>query len=107
MADRIELARQYMDLQRDNKIDEAIAMLAEDVSLTNPMTGTVTGKSAVETAIRSQPRADGMNIEWSEPELNGDTVSTVGTGLPFGPIKVALSFNGEDKINKIDIGLGA
>jgi len=107
MGDRIALARQYMELQRDNKIDEAVAMLADDVSMTNPMTGTVTGKAAVEAAIRSQPRGDGgMQIQWSDPELNGDTVSTVGTGLPFGPIKIAMTFNGEDKINKIDIGLG-
>jgi hypothetical protein len=108
MADRKQLARQYMELQRDNKIDEAVAMLSDDVVATNPMTGTSTGKAAVEQGIRNRPAgAGGMNIEWSEPVEEGDKVKIVGTGSPFGPIRILVGFNDEDKINNIDIGLGS
>lgn len=105
MADRIALARQYLQLQRDGKIDEAVAMLADDVVASNPMTGTQTGKAAVEAGIRSRPAGGGMQLQWSEPELEGDSVKIVATGAPFGPIKVVLGFNDEDKINRIDVGL--
>jgi SnoaL-like domain len=105
MADRTELAKTFIALSGDRKFDEAVAMLADDVMSTNPMTGTVTGKAAVEAGMRGQP--GGFTIEWAEPQADGDTVSSVGTGLPFGPIKMVLTFDAEDKINKIDIGLGA
>ena len=106
MADRKELAQQYMALQRGGKIEEALAMLTDDVVASNPMTGTQTGKAAVEAGIRNRPAgAAGANIEWSEPVDEGDTVKIVGTGSPFGPIRILVGFNTDDKINKIDIGL--
>ncbi|HXF50916.1 MAG TPA: nuclear transport factor 2 family protein [Dehalococcoidia bacterium] len=105
MGDRIALARRYLELQRDGKIDEAVAMLADDVVSSNPMTGTQTGKAAVEAGIRNRPAGGGMQLQWSEPELEGDNVKIVATGAPFGPIKVVLGFNDEDKINRIEVGL--
>jgi SnoaL-like domain len=105
VADRTELTKQFIALQNDSKFDEAVAMLSDDVTSTNPMTGTVTGKAAVEAGMRNRPA--GFTIEWAEPKADGDTVSSVGTGLPFGPIKMILNFNAEDKIDKIDIGMGA
>jgi hypothetical protein len=106
MADRKQLARQYMDLQRDQKIDEAVAMLADDVTSTNPMTGTATGKAAVEQGIRSRPAGGDMQLTWADPVEEGGDIKIVATGSPFGPIKVVLGFNADDKINKVDIGLG-
>ena len=106
MADRKQLARQYMELQRDQKIDEAVAMLAEDVTATNPMTGTATGKAAVEQQIRSRPPGGQMQLEWAEPVEEGGDIKIVGTGSPFGPIRILIGFNADDKINKVDIGLG-
>jgi hypothetical protein len=97
-----------MELQRDNKIDESLAMLADDVVATNPMTGTQTGKAAVEAGIRNRPQGGGAgDITWSEPAEEGSDIKIVGTGSPFGPIRILLGFDGSDKINKIDIGLGS
>jgi hypothetical protein len=36
---------------------------------------------------------------------DGEGMKIVGTGSPCGPIKIVLSFNGDDQINKIDAGL--
>jgi hypothetical protein len=106
MATRSELAQQFMDLQRDGQTDDAVAMLADDVVASNPMSGAQTGKPAVEAGMRGQPNGGGgFNITWGEPALEGDTVSIVGTGSPFGPIKILIGFNGDDQINKIEVGL--
>ncbi len=106
MPSRVELARRQMELMSDGKMDEALAMLADDVVASNPMTGTLTGKAAVEASIRNRPGGmGGGNIQWSDPVEEGDTVKIIGTGSPFGSIKIALGFNASDQINKIDIGL--
>ncbi len=104
MATRIELAKQYMQLQADQKREESMDMLSEDVTMTNPMTGTMSGKAALQAAMANAP-AGQMQINWGEPAEDGDTVSIVGTGSPFGNIKVVLGFNASDEIDKIDIGL--
>jgi hypothetical protein len=82
----MEVAKQFMALSADRKFDDISGLLADDVVASNPMTG--------------------MTITWSDPSAEGDAVSSVGTGLPFGPIKMTLAFNADDKINKIDIGMG-
>ena len=106
MANRSDLAKQFMSLQADGKTDDAIAMLADDVVASNPMTGTQTGKPAVEAGIRSQPAGGGgMTITWGEPAVDGDVAHGRRAGSPFGPIKIILGFNASDQINKIDIGL--
>jgi len=107
MASRVELARQYMDYQRERKIDEMVAMLADDVVMSNPMTGTTTGKAAVEQQVRNRPMGGGggMQLTWSEPEEEGDSVKILGSGSPFGTIKVVLSFSQDDRITKIEAGL--
>jgi hypothetical protein len=104
VGNRIDLAKKFMEAQRDNKPDDAIAMLADDVTSSNPMTGTQSGKAAVEAGMRNQPPAP-FEIQWGEPQENGDEVKVVGEGSPFGPIQIVLGFNGSDQINKIDIGL--
>jgi hypothetical protein len=93
-----------MQLQSEQKREESMDLLSEDVVMTNPMTGTMSGKDALKAALANAP-AGQMQINWGEPAEDGDTVSVVGTGSPFGNIKVVLGFNGSDEINKIDIGL--
>ena len=106
MPSRIDLFTTFMTHQFEGHLDDAIAMLADDVVLTDPMTGAATGKAAVEAAMRGRPPgASDMNLTWSEPEIDGDTVKLVGSGGPF-PITVAVRFDAADRINKIDIGLG-
>jgi hypothetical protein len=107
MGDRAEIAQKFMSLQEAGKTDDVIALLADDVVASNPMTGTQSGKPAVEAGIRSQPQGNAMGITWGAPTIDGDTATIVGTGSPFGPIKLVLGFNASDQINKIDIGLGA
>jgi hypothetical protein len=106
MASKSDLAKQFMSLTEAGKTDDVVAMLAEDVVASNPMTGTQTGKAAVEAGIRSQPAGNAMGIVWGDPTVDGDVATIVGTGSPFGPIKLVVGFNGSDQINKIDIGLG-
>lgn len=109
MASRVEIAKQYMDLMREQKMDEMMDALADDVTMTNPMTGTITGKDALKQQMQNRPQGGaggGMgDINWSDPEEEGDSVKILGTGSPFGTIKIVLSFNDDDKINKIDAGL--
>lgn len=110
MASRIELAQQYMGYQREQKTDEMLAMLAEDVVMNSPMTGTISGKEALAQQMRNRPMGGGgggMNISWSEPEEESDSVKVVGSGSPFGPVKIVFTFNAEDKISKIEAGLAS
>jgi hypothetical protein len=106
MATKIELAKRYIELQRDHNTDEMIAMLADDVVMTTPMTGTVAGKAALEQQLRAAPaHGGGMTITWLEPEEDGENIKVIGTGTPFGNVKVLLSFNGDDKLARIEAGL--
>jgi hypothetical protein len=72
------------------------------------MMGTTTGKPAIKETLQRMPAGGGAggNISWSNPVEEGDTVTTVGTGGPFGPIRIAVGFGADDKINKIDVGVG-
>lgn len=108
MASNVELAKQYMELVRERKMDEMMDLLADDVTMSNPMTGTITGKDALKQQMESQQGGGGGamgNLTWSEPEAEGDNVKILGTGSPFGTIKIVLAFNSEGKVTKIDAGL--
>lgn len=108
MASKIDLAKQYMGLLQERKMEEMMDMLADDATMSNPMTGTINGKEALAEQMRNRPMGGGgggMNLTWSDPEEEGDAVKILGSGSPFGTIKILLSFNAEDKINKIDAGL--
>ena len=110
MATRIELTKQYMEYQRDQKIDELVAILADDVTMSSPMTGTISGKDAVSEQINNMPIGRGGdspmgNIEWQDPEAEGDDVKVLGTGSPMGTLKIQLGFNDDDLVNKIEMGL--
>jgi hypothetical protein len=103
---RADLARQYLGFQRENKLDELLALMADDVSLTLPMARVTSGKPAVEQQLRSRPAGGGANVEWLDPEEEGDTVTLVGTGGRFGAIRLQFTFNPENKISKVEVSLG-
>ena len=107
MASRIELTQQYMSHQQNRQTDEMLAMLADDVTMSSPMSGIVTGKEALAQQMKSRPAGGGAmgDITWSDPEEDGDEVKVIGTGSPFGPIKIVLTYNADDQINKIEAGL--
>ena len=110
MATRIELAQQYMDYQREQKVHDLVAMMADDVTMSSPMSGTISGKAALAEQIKNRPMGGGGNspmgnITWSEPEAEGDDVKVLGTGSPMGTLKILLGFNDDDKVNRIEMGL--
>ncbi len=110
MASRIELVKQYMAFQSEQKLDELLELLADDVTMSNPMTGTISGKDALAEQMKNRPMGGGGNspmgnVTWSDPEEEGDDVKVVGTGGSFGTLKILLGFNDDDKINKIEAGL--
>ncbi len=108
MADRIQTARDYMAFQAAGKVDEAVALLADDVVISNPMSGTTTGKAAAEAGMRTRPAGGAAaGISWREPAADGENVKIVGDGSPFGPVRILISFAADDKITKVDIGLGS
>lgn len=108
MADRLEIAKNYMALQGAGDVDGAAALLADDVTISNPMTGTTTGKDAAVAGMRSRPGGGGApGVTWREPVADGDNVKIVGDGSPFGPVRILISFTGDDKIQKVDISLGS
>ena len=109
MPTRLELAKQFMDYQRDQKTDDLVAMLADDVTMSNPMTGTISGKDALAEQMKNRPMGGGNgpmgNITWSDPEAEGDDVKVLGTGSPMGTLKILFGFNDDDQVNKIEMGL--
>jgi hypothetical protein len=108
MADRLEIAKNYMALQGAGDVDGAVALLADDVTISNPMSGTTTGKDAAAAGMRNRPGGGAApGITWREPVADGENVKIVGDGSPFGPVRILISFTGDDKIQKVDIGLGS
>lgn len=108
MSERTDLATKYGELVGERKFDEALAMLSDDVSLTAPMMGTINGKAGVAEALKRMPSGGGgPALTWSEPVEEGNTVSSVASGSPFGAFKFAMSFASDNKINKIVISMGA
>ena len=107
MVSRIELTQQYMGYQQNQQTDELLAMLADDVTMSSPMTGIVTGKDALAQLVSNRPAGSaGMgDITWSDPEEDGDDIKIIGAGSPFGPIKIVLTYNADDQISKIEAGL--
>ncbi len=99
-----------MAFQTEQKLDELLEMLADDVTMSNPMTGTISGKDALAEQMKNRPMGGGGNspmgnVTWSDPEEEGDDLKVLGTGGSFGTLKILLGFNDDDKINKIEAGL--
>ena len=99
-----------MDYQREQKFDELVEALADDVTMSSPMTGTISGKDVVSEQVKNMPLAGGGNspmgnITWQDPETDGDDIKILGTGSPMGTLKILLGFNDDDQVNKILMGL--
>ncbi len=101
---RLDIARQYLTYQQQRKIDELLALMADDVELNMPMAGALSGKAAVEQQLRSRPGGGG-NTAWAEPEEEGDAVVVIGSA-PFGQLRVQLAFNPDNKVSKVDVTFG-
>ena len=101
---RADLARRYLAHQRERNVDELVAMMAGDVELIMPMLGTVSGKDAVEQLFRNRPAAGGADLIWSDLTEQGETVTVVGTGGPFGPVRLLLAFNAANKLTRVELG---
>jgi len=101
---RTELARKYLGFQRKRNVDGVVEMLADDVELIVPVAGTVSGKEAVEQLLRARPQAGGGDLLWADPVTEGDTISIIGAGSPFGPLRLRLTFNAENTLSKIELG---
>jgi hypothetical protein len=101
---RSDLVRAYLSFTRKRDVDGILGLMAEDVELVVPVIGTVSGKPAVEQVLRARPGAAGGDLIWAEPVTEGDTVSIVGAGGPFGPLRLRLTFNTDDKLARIELG---
>ena len=104
--DHIDIVRRYIAARRDGRIEDALAFVAEDIVLINPVIGTFTGKAAVAKFWRVSPGGGARpeNLTFSEPAIEGEIVRLPGVS-PFGPIRILFSFNAADEITRIDIGL--
>ena len=108
MATKTEVAKQYVDFQQARDFDGLASLLADDVELKMPMAGEVSGKEAVGKRLRNQPGGDNApQLQWSDPEEDGDDIKVSATGAPFGPLSLVLSFNASEQITKINIAIGA
>jgi hypothetical protein len=103
---RLDLAHKYLSYQLEGKVDELLALMADDVVLNLPMFGKLSGKAAVEQQQRSRPVGGGADIAWADPAEDGETFVLAGTGGRFGGIRIALTFNDDDKVCNIDVRLG-
>jgi len=107
MATKTEVAKQYVEFQQARDFDGLVSLLADDVELSMPMAGSVSGKEAVEQRLRNQPGGDNApKLEWADPEEDGDDVKVSATGAPFGPLTLKLSFNDQEQVAKINISIG-
>jgi hypothetical protein len=104
-ASNLETARKYLALQGAQDIDGLVGLMADNVIMNVPMLGTLNGKEAIEKQLRGRPM--GANITWSDPEEDEGAVRMVGTGAPFGPVTLMLSFNDAGQVSRIDITVGA
>jgi len=108
MNDRIEAAKKFGDCLANQRYGELDDLLADDVVLSVPLMGiNNSGKDSVRGALANMPASGGPAIEWSEPVEEGDIVKSVGKGSPIGPMKIMLGFSADNKINKIEVGLGS
>jgi len=108
MADLASVVKKIVEEGLAGKDDTLIAHLAEDAVLNIPMRGEIRGRSAIITAMSSQPRPPtppGTTI--GEPEIDGETVKVIVTlppGQMISKLTYTLKFEGE-QIKRLDISL--
>jgi translation elongation factor EF-1beta len=106
-ASRVDLARQYLAFQRENKVDDLLTLMADDIVLSLPMLADFSGKAAVEKQLRSRPMGGGADVQWLEPEEEGDGVILAATGGRFGTLRLQLTFNDANKVSKVTVAVGS
>ncbi len=102
MAGRKETLKKFMELLAKRDFDAALEVVTDDVTAVVSMLGTITGKEAVKAGLQSMPT--GINLEWSEPTEEDDTLRTSASS-PFGQLTMIVAFDG-DKISKVEIEMG-
>ena len=98
MATNLEMAQQFIAAVSGGNVQGALELLTDDVQMSNPMTGTATGKDAVRNGLQ---QAASYGITWSEPAESGDTISS-SASTPMGTVRMIFSFS-EDKISSMNI----
>lgn len=110
MATRTEIAQEYLAKSMAGDIDGVMALVTDDVTLSRPMLGAVSGRQAVADAITSRPMAAGaFSPQFDEPVEAGDRVTVKGNLPPGLPVPISsltwtFTFDG-DKIARIEVGL--
>ena len=110
MADRSELAKQFIDAQRKRDagvIDVAAQSLADDAVLASPR-GNVEGRDAIVDRLKNPPQGMGggmMNmITWGDPVEDGEAIRITANVPPNPMVKgLAMLFSfADDKISRIE-----
>jgi len=108
---RVDLVRRYLRHAREGVFDEIIAMLAEDVVFTTPLTGAVRGKRDLENLLRFRHRMLSKAIEasdalppiaWHSPAEQGDEVTICGSA-GAAQIDLTWAFDANNKMTAISI----
>lgn len=107
--ERVALAQEYLEKSLANDVEGTLALLSDDVVLSRPMIGTVSGKEAVADAMRNRPAGMGnFSLTFAEPVETGEQVRVKGTlppGSPFPIPSLTWTFSyADDKISRIEIG---
>jgi limonene-1,2-epoxide hydrolase len=103
MATKLDTVKAYLAALADKDATKALDLLTDDIVMTNPMRGPVSGKDNLKPAIES-PR---FSPTFGEPAEAGEQIKATATlppGMPISSITYTFSFAGE-KINKIDVGM--
>jgi hypothetical protein len=121
VSKKTETAAQFIACVRDKQYADAGQTLAEDVVMALPQVGPITGRSAVETALRmaSESRRGLERVGWSAPVEREDGTVLLPGKAPGGMLgaiaklmkkQVALSmtcsFAEDDKISRIELAAG-
>jgi len=73
-----ELARDYYDAVDDDRIDDLLALFAEDVTYERPGQGSIEGKDDLATFYREERALDGDHV-LHDVAVDGDRIAVRGT----------------------------
>ena len=73
-----ELARAYYDAVDDERIDDLLALFAEDVTYERPGQGSIEGKDDLATFYREERALDGEHV-LHDVAVDGDRIAVRGT----------------------------
>ena len=108
MTDRFAAARLWADTLAEPTEDrraELDGSLAEGITSSSPL-GTTEGREEVLASLGASPIAPLFaQGRWSEPAVEGDTVTvscTFPPAAPIGGVSVALTFDGADRVTRAE-----